>query len=121
MVTPPKLVLWLWLFMMLFCQTASALNACGSMRSAMAEDESAQVASMPCHNTEDPTADCDESDCLVGQGLTDLSGTTVASLPVEPERFECVFAQRDARIAPMTAHALAPGHPPPHVLGRLLI
>lgn len=122
MVTAPKLLRWLWLLAMLFCQAASALNACGSMGSVLADVGTAQVTPMlPCHNTENPNSDCDVADCLVGQGLTDLSGATFASLPVEPEHFECIFAQRDARIAPMTAHARAPGHPPPHVLGRLLI
>lgn len=122
MVTPPNFLRWLWLFAMLFCQAASALNACGTMASAVADVGTAQVAPMlPCHDTEDPTADCDVADCLVGQGLTELSGAALASLPVEPEQFECIFAQGDARITPMTAHARAPGHPPPHVLGRLLI
>ncbi len=122
MMTAPKLMRWLWLFAMLFCQAASALNACGTVGSAVADVGTAQAAPMlPCHDTEDPNTDCDVADCLVGQGLTDLSGAPFASLPIEPEQFECIFAQRDARIAPMTAHARAPGHPPPHVLGRLLI
>lgn len=122
MVTAPKLLRWLWLLAMLFCQAASALNACGTMGAAVADGGAAQVAPMlPCHDAEEPTTDCGVADCLVGQGLTDLSGTPFASLPVEPEQFECIFAQRDERLAPMTAHARAPGYPPPHVLGRLLI
>lgn len=77
--------------------------------------------SAPCHGSGQDGAQCDASSCVVGQALQDVSGTAFAALPVEPERFDWTLIRTEARMAPMSARARDPGHPPPHVLGRLLI
>lgn len=118
---PPKIVIWLCLLALVFCQTAAAVNACGAVQS-MQEAEMAQTVPMPpCHGADGDTARCDVSDCVVGQALQDGTGTAFAALPIESEHFDWMFNRVEARIAPMSALAREPGHPPPHFLGRLLI
>lgn len=122
MVTASNFLRCVWLLAMLFCQTASALNACGSRGGDSADPGAEQVAALlPCHDSDEHSPDCDVADCVVGQGLTDVSGPAFVGLPIDPKQFEWLVAQYDERFVPMRARARAPGYPPPHVLGRLLI
>lgn len=118
---PPKIVIWLCLLTLVFCQTAAAVNACGAVRSMPDAEAMHPAPSAPCHGAGQDVAHCDASSCVVGQALQDVSGTAFAALPVEPERFDWTLIRTEARMAPMSARARDPGHPPPHVLGRLLI
>lgn len=117
---PPKIVIWLCLLALGFCQTAAAVNACGPGASSGVPDAK-QTAALPCHGVERDKPHCDASDCVVGQALQDVSGSAFTALPIASEHIEWDLTLVEARIAPMSARARAPGHPPPHFLGRLLI
>lgn len=118
---PPKIVIWLCLLALVFCQTAAAVSACGPGASLAGPDAAQTAAALPCHGVERHQARCDASDCVVGQALQDVSGSAFAALPIAPGRLEWDLTRTEARIAPMSARARAPSYPPPHFLGRLLI
>ncbi len=121
MCCPPKILTWLCLLALVFCQTAAAINACGPVQSGLGMDTAHAAPTMPCHGAGEDTARCDASHCVVGQALYDVNGTAFAALPIAPDHFDWTFNRIEIRIAPMSARAREPGYPPPHFLGRLLI